>query len=229
MLTTDRKDSPVNLLLLMHAPFAEETMGLARRLTKFGAIRSVSNSAGLRAAIAERRWDLLLAFGTGEIVPIGVLQTPLLCAINVHAAPPSYPGRDPHHFAAYDGVSEYGATLHYMTSAVDRGPIVDAELFSVPVDASPHELLAHGNAAGLRLVKEFLEVFDRSVPPSISTEYQWARRVRKRSEFVELCQVNAQMSHEEFNRRKRAAAMPGYSNLWTDVHGHRFRIETLSE
>ena len=225
----DCKDRSVNLLLLMHAPFAEETMALARRLVKFGEIRSVANSAGLRAAIAEKRWDLLLAFGTGEIVPTDVLQTPSLCAINVHAASPSYPGRDPHHFAAYDGVAEYGATLHYMTPVVDQGPIVNAELCSVQVDASPQQLLACGNAAGLRLVKKFLEGFDPSVPPSKGTEYQWARRVRKRKDFVELCHVNAQMSYEEFSRRRRAVAMPGYANLWTDVHGHRFRIETPTE
>ena len=229
MPATDRRDRPVNVLLLMHALFTEETMMHAKGLNKFGMVRAVSNLTELRAAIAEQSWDLLLAFGTGDIVSTDILQTPALCAINVHAAPPSYPGRDPHHFAVYDGVSQYGATLHYMTAAVDQGPIVDAELFSVSVDASPQQLLALGNAAGLRLVKKFLEEFDLGVPPPENTAYQWARRVRKRKDFLELCRVDAHMSQEEFDRRLRAASMPGYANLWTEVYGHRFRVQAPTE
>ena len=49
--------------------------------------------------------DLLLSFGTNIIVPDWILKKRNLTALNVHSAPPEYPGRDPHHFAVYDGLS----------------------------------------------------------------------------------------------------------------------------
>src|SRR5215831_20804891 len=46
-------------------------------------------------------------------------------AFNIHPAPPEYPGRDPWHFAHYDGYPRAGATLHRMAPRVDDGEILD--------------------------------------------------------------------------------------------------------
>ena len=169
--------------------------------------------------------DLLLSFGTGVIVPSRILEMPSLLALNVHAAPPQYPGRDPHHFAAYDGAKQYGATLHYMTQSVDAGPIVDVELFDVPGQLTPAELLAHANDAGWLLIERFFRRFAERGAPEPMHGQTWGPRKTTRRMFKELCRIDPDMRREEFERRLRAAAMPGYRNLYLEIHGYRFKIE----
>ena len=63
--------------------------------------KTLSSQKDLEEAMSSQQYDLLLSFGTGVIVPESILLTPGLVALNVHAASPDFPGRDPHHFAAY--------------------------------------------------------------------------------------------------------------------------------
>ncbi len=81
---------------------------------------------------------VLLAFGSGVIVPGDVLAR-YARAYNFHGSSPEYPGRDPHHWAVYDGVTMYGVTCHRMTAKVDEGSIVAVDLFEANA-LSPQEL-----------------------------------------------------------------------------------------
>ena len=82
-------------------------------------------------------------FWDGIIVPRDVPQRWSL-KLNFHAAPASYPGRDPHHWAAYDQSNSYGATLHDMTSKVDVGTIRAQILFGVKPCLMPIFILNSG-------------------------------------------------------------------------------------
>lgn len=168
--------------------------------------------------------DLVLAFGTGIIVPQSILSAPGILAINIHPASPEYPGRDPHHFASYDGATQYGATMHHMTSRVDAGPIVDVELFDVSPDASPSELLALANKAGVELLHRLFIKLGAGLPLS-PIKVSWGKRKTTRKMFLDMCRVDNLTSKEEFARRLRATSMPGYSNLFIEMHGKRFRLE----
>ena len=107
----------------------------------------VSNLQQLELAFATEH-NLLLSFGTSVIVPDWILQNKNLLSLNVHAASPNYPGRDPHHFAVYNNATQYGATLHFMTSKVDSGPIIDVKMFNVSLNQTPADLLHQANQAG---------------------------------------------------------------------------------
>lgn len=172
--------------------------------------------------------ELLLSFGTSVIVPAPLLELPRLLALNVHAASPDYPGRDPHHFAIYDGATKYGATMHYMTQSVDAGPIVDAEVFDVSKPVSPSELLAQANEAGWLLIARFFRRFAEQGAPAPVPSLSWGARKSTRRMFQELCRIDPAMPSEEVERRLKATAMPGYRNLYIDLHGYRFRIEDFS-
>ena len=169
--------------------------------------------------------DLLLSFGSGVIVPDRILQLPGLTAINIHAASPDFPGRDPHHFALYHEAKKYGATLHYMIEKVDQGRIVDVELFCVPEGISAAELLAKANEAGIELMRRFFANYAKSGAPAPTDDLAWGERKSKRSDFVELCRIDCGMSEAEFVRRMSSTAMPGFSNLYIDIHGYRFRLD----
>lgn len=199
----------------------------------------VASKAGvqLQATIAESKpalleaftshHDLLLSFGTSIIVPEAIVSVPYLLALNVHAASPLYPGRDPHHFAAYDGATEYGATMHYMTSAVDAGPIVDVELFSVRSETKPHELLNRANEAGWRLINRFFRRYAAGGRLEPMNGFAWRQRKTTRKMFTDLCRVSPEMGTEEILRRHHAVSMPGYCNLYIDLAGLRFRAEEI--
>jgi methionyl-tRNA formyltransferase len=214
-----------NLLLLMHPAFEARAAETAQALGGFGAVHGVRDQAALLDAVAGAHWDVLLSFGTGVIVPASVLAAPGLHAYNIHAAPPRYPGRDPHHFAAYEAAAEYGATLHLMTASVDQGPIVATDIAPVAPRTPPQELLAAGNAAGLRLLRRLLAALAGGARPAADPALRWTGPVRRRRDFIALCRVDAAMAAGEFERRLHACAMPGYANLWTEVHGRRFVLD----
>lgn len=172
--------------------------------------------------------QLLLSFGTSVIVPTWILNEPNLLSINVHSASPDYPGRDPHHFAVYDRAIQYGATIHFMTPTVDSGEIIDVELFDVPNNASPSLLLNRAKEAALILIERFFKnIRDNGSPKSIEG-LNWGQRKTTRAMFRDLCCISPAMTKEEIDRRFKATAMPGYKNLFVEIHGRRFRIEDES-
>ena len=139
-------------VLLMEAESGERVYQLAHEAGISLKAKVVSDLSALTRAF-DNPPDLLLSFGTSVIVPGSLLELPGLLALNVHAASPNYPGRDPHHFAVYDGATSYGATLHFMTPQVDAGQILDMELFTVPEDLTPVRLLEQANQAAWILLK----------------------------------------------------------------------------
>lgn len=217
----------LNTVLLMSKDSGKHAQYLAMEAGIRLDVSIVDNLDALEAAFSTRR-DLLLSFGTGVIVPTWILEKPELLALNVHAASPQYPGRDPHHFAIYDGATQYGATMHYMTKNVDAGPIVDVELFDVQPDSTPFDLLNAANKAGWILIKRFFERYDEYGAPKSITDVSWSGYKSTRKMFQELCRIDARMPKVEIERRYKASAMLGYRNLYIDIHGYRFRIEGLA-
>jgi methionyl-tRNA formyltransferase len=169
--------------------------------------------------------DLLLSFGTGVIVPKHILDLPSIVALNIHAASPKFPGRDPHHFAVYYGAKEYGATIHYMIDKVDHGQIVDVETFEVAQGTSAAILLWQANEAAIELMRRFFNNYAAKGAPASRNDVTWAEHKSTRNEFLELCRVSCDMPEAEFSRRLVSTTMPGHNNLYVDIHGYRFRLE----
>lgn len=169
--------------------------------------------------------DLLLSFSTGVIVPEHILRSPKLIALNIHAASPDFPGRDPHHFALYHGAKKYGATIHYMIGKVDQGQIVDVELFDVPEGIYAADLLARADEAGVELMRRFFRGYAISGAPSPRSDICWGPHKSTRKDFSELCRIDCAMPEPEFLRRLESTTMPGFNNLYIDIHGYRFRLE----
>lgn len=66
-------------------------------------------------------------------------------AINIHHSfLPSFKGAKPYHQAYERGVKIIGATAHYVTDALDEGPIIDQEVTRVDHSDSPESLTATG-------------------------------------------------------------------------------------
>ncbi len=167
---------------------------------------------------------ILLSFSTSLIIPEEILQRFPGGAYNLHSASPQYPGRDPHHWAIYDGATQYGATLHHMTKRVDDGPIVDVEMFDVPDGATPSSLLAMANEASVRILHRRAPNFIAGIPLVASTDLKWTGKKHSRRDFLAMCTLPADISENEFKRRYHAFDGDTYDNLTTFIHGQKFRI-----
>jgi formyltetrahydrofolate deformylase len=65
--------------------------------------------------------------------------------INIHHSfLPSFEGARPYHQAHSRGVKIIGATAHYVTAALDQGPIIEQAVERVDHDAEPEDLVAIG-------------------------------------------------------------------------------------
>lgn len=166
--------------------------------------------------------DILLSHSTSLIVPRDQLNR-FRAAYNVHAASPDYPGRDPHHFAIYEGVRRYGATCHVMTARVDAGPIVDVEWFDVAPDETPETLMKRADQAAVTIIQRLGPKFRNGPLPPIGQS--WGQRKTKRSDFLAMCRISPDISREEFERRFRAFNSGCHNNLTVEVQGKIFRIE----
>jgi methionyl-tRNA formyltransferase len=217
--------APMSRVVLLTAFEGVELARLDRTLRSTGAdVAIVRDLAGLEEELLDEG-TTLLSFGTGVIVPVSVLSRLARPAYNLHAASPEFPGRDPHHFAVYQGTARYGATLHVMTEKVDAGPIVAVEMFDVAPRARPGELLALANEAGMRLIERCSSQLVAARPMPSLTGLAWGPRKRTRRDFLEHCRLPLDVGLDEFEHRFRAFDGEARDNLVVELHGWTFRID----
>jgi len=167
----------------------------------------------------------LLSFGSGVIVPVAILKRLRRPAYNMHAASPDFPGRDPHHHAAYRGAKSYGATLHLMTERVDAGPIVAVETFPVAADVRPSELLDRANEAGFDIVRRLgPRLLDARPLPALEG-IAWGDKKTSRADLIRMSRISPLVGEAEFERRYRAFDGGEHDNLVVELHGRVFRID----
>lgn len=206
------------ILLGSGAP-ARNVHAILSRLSPGSEIFPASTAEELRnVPLTEDTW--LISHSTSVIVPASLLEKLSCRAINIHSASPAYPGRDPHHFAIYDGATRYGATAHFMTPKVDDGSILDVEWVDVSPDETPNSLLLKANAAALIVTERVVSrLLAGTAAPNGD---RWSGRKTTRSAFRELCEVTVHTPAAEVERRRRAVAVPGRGNLFVTLNGIRF-------
>ncbi|HJQ56082.1 MAG TPA: formyltetrahydrofolate deformylase [Vineibacter sp.] len=104
-----------------------------------------AQEARLSALIEHERVDLVVLARYMQVL------SPALCAalsgriINIHHSfLPSFKGARPYHQAHARGVKLIGATAHYITDAIDEGPIIDQEAARIDHAMTPDDLAAVG-------------------------------------------------------------------------------------
>lgn len=81
--------------------------------------------SALRTAIDSRRPDLLVLAGFMRVLGAGFVRAYEGRMINIHPSLlPAFPGLDTHQRALAAGAGEHGASVHYVTSEVDGGPVI---------------------------------------------------------------------------------------------------------
>jgi len=143
-------------------------------------------------------WQLI-CFGSSTIVPKKTLEW-WDVAINFHAAPPLFPGRDPHHWAVYNSATVYGATVHAMYPAVDEGPICGQLILGTTPPLTPREYEMIGETAMYSL---FTSWCSRPTGFSFESGIEWVGKKQSRKDLIKMCDMRG-LDNEEKTLRKRA-------------------------
>jgi len=99
----------------------------------------------IRDLIAAERVDVVVLARYMQILSPELSVALHGTAINIHHSfLPSFKGAKPYHQAHARGVKIIGATAHYVTDALDEGPIIEQEVTRVDHSHSPEALTATG-------------------------------------------------------------------------------------
>jgi methionyl-tRNA formyltransferase len=191
------------------------------QLTIYPATASEHLAALDRAILHRAR---LIAFSSPVIVPPELLTALGYGAYNFHPGPPEYPGWAPAHFALYDGVREFGATVHAMAERVDSGPIVDVALFAVPenIGVLGLEGLAYAHLAQMywKLAKRLAT----ETAPLPEQALRWGSRKNSRRAYQAICDIPLDITREELERRLKVFGGNHFGMSPTiHLHGVEFR------
>ncbi|MHA7276101.1 formyltetrahydrofolate deformylase [Arthrobacter sp. Hz1] len=99
----------------------------------------------LRDVIAEHEVELVVLARYMQILSDRLCSELVGRAINIHHSfLPSFKGAKPYHQAHARGVKLIGATAHYVTPALDEGPIIEQEVIRVDHARSAEQFVAIG-------------------------------------------------------------------------------------
>ena len=116
----------------------------------------------LAAAIDAFKPDLIALAGFMRILGPAFVHHYLTRLINIHPSLlPAFPGLDTHRRALEAGEREHGATVHFVTDALDGGPIIAQERLAIVPGEDPSKLAARVLTLEHRLYPEVLGRFAR--------------------------------------------------------------------
>ncbi len=215
-------------VILLTGPIEERALAPAlRRHSADLDVRNVKTIEELevlpRALLARAR---LIGFVTPVIVPKRILECLGYGAYNFHPGPPHYPGWVPSHFAIYDQAPIFGATVHMMHERVDSGPIVGVELFPMPANVTVARLEELALVALARMYWNLSKPLATQTGPLAELPITWSGRRSTRRDYAALCEISAEISKNELERRIPVFGNGHFGLAPTiTVHGHTFRYQ----
>ena len=112
----------------------------------------------LRALMAEHDVELTVLARYMQIISDELCQQLTGKAINIHHSfLPSFKGAKPYHQAHARGVKLIGATAHYVTAALDEGPIIEQEVIRVDHRRTAEQFVQMGRDVEARTLAQAVQ------------------------------------------------------------------------
>ena len=109
--------------------------------------------AALRGIVAEHDVDLVVLARYMQVLSDDLAADLAGRVINIHHSfLPSFKGAKPYHQAFERGVKIIGATAHYVTPALDEGPIIEQDVVRADHRMTPEELVRAGEEVESRVL-----------------------------------------------------------------------------
>ncbi|MBJ7416537.1 MAG: hypothetical protein JHC88_13995 [Niveispirillum sp.] len=146
----------------------------------------------------------LVSVGFDKQIPASLLSACRAGAVNFHPAPPDYPGSAANHLALYEGAAYFGVTVHIMVAALDAGPILAFDQFSIPSGIGHRSLDELTWPVLLRMLDRLSPCLLGKQPWPRAPGLSWRGPARRRADILALSQVTPSMDERERQRRWRA-------------------------
>lgn len=168
---------------------------------------------------------IIISFLSGIIVPKLILDKAKL-VINIHPAPPSYPGRDPHHFAIFNKEKNYGVTAHLMEPSVDSGKIIAIKNFTIPKNITPSKLHEISVEYSYILLEELLPQIlkNNNLADMCFPRIHWGNIKYTRKMFLNMCIIESPINLEEISWRLFCFQVKGYPGLKIKINSKWYSI-----
>ena len=147
--------------------------------------------------------DFIISYLSQWIIPGPLLEKARVAAINLHPGPPEYPGIGCTNFAVYNEEKDFGITCHHMMSRVDSGTIIAVRRFPIWPGDTVYSITQRCYLEILRLFYELVDMLLKGHELPVSGE-SWKRKPYTRKQLNELCELTADMSQKEIDRRVKA-------------------------
>ena len=100
--------------------------------------------------------DFIFSFQSYFLIPKKILDNAKI-SINIHPAPPNYPGSGGPNWAIYDEAKHYGCTAHIMNERIDNGAILKVKRFDVLPSDTIDSLLNRAKSNAIILFYEMAQ------------------------------------------------------------------------
>lgn len=128
-----------------------------------GSVGKAAFEARVQEAIEEHDIELVVLARYMQIFSPELCEALSGKAINIHHSfLPGFKGANPYRQAHARGVKQIGATAHFVTSDLDEGPIIEQDVIRVDHTRSPQELMAIGQDAEVRTLRQAVSWFAQS-------------------------------------------------------------------
>jgi formyltetrahydrofolate deformylase len=117
----------------------------------------MEQEAAIWALVQETRTDVVVLARYMQVLSDGLAAKLAGRCINIHHSfLPGFKGARPYHQAHARGVKLIGATAHYVTAALDEGPIIEQDVERVTHRDSPDDLVRNGRDIERRVLSRAL-------------------------------------------------------------------------
>lgn len=175
----------------------------------------------LAADLRRNAVDLLISYLNPVIVPEVALEAVRIAAVNIHPAPPEWPGVGCVSYALFEGDREFGVTAHLMTENVDGGPIIRVLRFPV-LDFDDNESLSL-RARDYSLILCYEVLYEIAVTGRVRLSGdRWRGPPHTWDEFRRWMTVRPSDPRDEVRRKIRAVAHPRLPGPFVQLGDARF-------
>ncbi len=117
----------------------------------------MEQESAIWALVQESRTDIVVLARYMQVLSDGLAAKLVGRCINIHHSfLPGFKGARPYHQAHVRGVKLIGATAHYVTAALDEGPIIEQDVERVTHRDSPDDLVRNGRDIERRVLSRAL-------------------------------------------------------------------------
>jgi methionyl-tRNA formyltransferase len=171
--------------------------------------------------------DMILSLGYWKIVPGDLLRQVPLGILNLHHSYLlKYRGRHGATWAILNQERVHGTTLHFMSEALDDGPIVAARAVPVLPEDTAYSLFSRVNAAGLDMLKENLPLALTSGKGTEGLRPDPNPVSHRARDMTHELSVELMDDGEGFVRNIRARTFPGMPRPYIMVAGTKVYLTT---